>query len=494
MSQAVPQIDLQPLLKKIANKNPQANLDLIQRAFDFANAAHAGQLRKSGDPYIIHPMATADLLTDLKMDDEAIAAGLLHDVPEDTERGLEDIEKEFGKDIRFMVEGITKLGKLKYRGNAQYVENLRKMFIAMAQDVRTIVIKFCDRIHNLRTLAALPPDKQKRIAMESMDIYAPIANRLGMGEIKGILEDLSFPYVYPEEYKWLIRKVKPRFEEKKRVVNDMIVVMKAELEKHGVKPLDIHGRAKHLFSLYQKLLYHNRDVSKIYDLVAIRIVVKDVVECYEVLGIVHEICHPLKGRIKDYIASPKPNGYQSIHTTVFSPTGEIVEVQIRTVDMHEEDEYGIAAHWLYKERHQLSEIDKQKYNWLQQILELQKDATSEDDYMESLKIDIFPNQIFVFTPRGDVIELPEEATPVDFAYRIHTDLGDKCVGAKVNDQIVSLSTKLRSGDMVEIFTDKNRKGPNPDWLEFVKTSSARSRIKNCIQKKYAAGTIGPAVE
>lgn len=477
------QIDIQPLLNKIKSKNPQANLELIQRAFDFANTAHAGQLRKSGDPYIIHPLATADLLAELHMDDEAIAAGLLHDVPEDTERSVDDVEKEFGKDIRFMVEGITKLGKLKYRGNDQYVENLRKMFVAMASDVRTIVIKFCDRIHNLRTLASLPPEKQKRIALESMQIYAPIANRLGMGEVKGMLEDLSFPYVFPDEYKWLIRKVKPRFEEKRKAVDEIITTVRKELMKHDLVGADIHGRAKHLYSLYQKLLQHNRDISKIYDLVAIRIVVKDVVECYEALGIVHEICHPLKGRIKDYIASPKPNGYQSLHTTVFSPTGEIVEIQIRTKDMHEEDEYGIAAHWLYKEKHSLSDIDRQKYNWLQQLLEIQKTAATEQDYLDSLKIDIFPNQIFVFTPSGDVIELPEDSTPVDFAYRIHTDLGDKCVGAKVNDQITNLNTKLRSGDMVEIFTDKNRKGPSPDWLEFVKTSSARSRIKTIIHKR-----------
>lgn len=493
MTPPAPHIDIQPLLDKISRSNPKADLRLIQRAFDFANNAHASQLRKSGDPYIIHPLATADLLADLRMDDEAIAAGLLHDVPEDTERTLEDVEKEFGHNIRFMVEGITKLGKLKYRGNDQYVENLRKMCIAMSQDVRTIVIKFCDRIHNLRTLAALPPEKQKRIALESMEIYAPIANRLGMGEIKGMLEDLAFPYVYPEEYKWLTRKVKPRFEEKQRVVNEMIETLKKELVAHNLAETDIHGRAKHLYSLYLKLLAHNRDLSKIYDLVAIRIVVKDVMECYEALGIVHETCHPLKGRIKDYIASPKPNGYQSIHTTVFSPTGEIVEVQIRTKDMHEEDEYGIAAHWLYKETHRLSEMDKQKYNWLQQLLEIQKEATTEQEYLESLKIDIFPNQIFVFTPIGDVIELPEDSTPVDFAYKIHTDIGDKCVGAKVNDQITGLNTKLRSGDMVEIFTDNHRQGPDPDWLEFIKTSSARMRIKSLLNKHESSDSTPPLI-
>lgn len=464
--------------------NPKADLALITRAFNFANEAHAGQLRKSGDPYIIHPMATADLLAELHMDDESVAAGLLHDVPEDTKRTLEDIEKEFGRDIRFMVEGITKLGKLKYRGNDQYVENLRRMFIATAQDVRIMVIKFCDRIHNLKTLAALPPEKQKRIALESMEMYAPIANRLGMGEVKGMLEDLAFPYVYPDEYKWLMKKVKVRFVEKKKVVDEMIHSVQTALIDHELTDADVHGRAKHTFSLYQKLLKHNRDISKIYDLVALRIVLKDVVECYEALGIVHEICHPLKGRIKDYIASPKPNGYQSLHTTVFSPSGEIVEIQIRTKDMHEEDEFGIAAHWLYKEKNALSDVDKQKYNWLQQLLDIQKNATSEQEYLDSLKFDIFPNQIFVFTPRGDVIELPEDATPVDFAYRIHSDLGDKCVGAKINDQIESLNTKLRSGDMVEIFTDKNRKGPNPDWLHFVKTSSARGHIRSFVIKQH----------
>ncbi|MFH1426904.1 MAG: RelA/SpoT family protein [Candidatus Kerfeldbacteria bacterium] len=479
------------LISIVADKNPDANLDLLRLAYDFAKDAHEGQMRKSGDPYVTHPLATAITLAQLGLDDVTIAAGLLHDVPEDTDRTLKEVKKEFGREIASLVEGITKLGQLKYRGIDRYVENLRRMFIAMAKDARVILIKFADRINNLKTLDALPPEKRRRIALESMEIYAQIANRLGMGEIKGQLEDLAFPYVYPEEYQWMTKKVVPRFKEKEKVVDEFIAFILEEFAKRDLEVISIHGRAKHLYSLYRKLLKNNRDLSKIYDLVAIRIIVENVAKCYETLGNIHEICKPLKGRIKDYIAQPKPNGYQSLHTTVFSPPhfakgevhGEIVEIQIRTNEMHEDAEYGIAAHWKYKENVSAQRKMERRMDWMQELLTMQKDVKDKTQFLETLKIDIFQNYIFVFTPRGDVIELPEDSTPVDFAFKIHTDLGMKCSGVKINDHIASLNTKLKSGDVVDISIDPHRKGPSADWLNFVKTNSARAAIRAYVNKK-----------
>lgn len=480
------------LLHTVQRYHPKADLALLYRAYTFAKDAHEGQLRKSGEPYIVHPLSAAMTLAKMGLDEQTIAAGLLHDVPEDTDRTLADVEHLFGKEIAFLVEGITKLGALKYRGIDRYVENLRRMVVAMAQDVRVILIKFADRIHNLETLHALPPEKARRIALESLEIYAPIANRLGMGEMKGRLEDLSFPFVYPEEYQWLVHEIMPHFKQKQEFIDQFKRYIEQEFQKHGIHYLSIHGRKKHIYSLYQKLLRYNRDLTKIYDFVALRVIVDNVAKCYESLGIIHELCKPLKGRIKDYIAQPKPNGYQSLHTTVFSPSqfskddvyGEIIEIQIRTLEMHEEAEFGIAAHWKYKEGPDGKiQLDK-KLNWMQEIVSLQEEGvTSGMQLLESLKIDIFQNFIFVFTPRGDVIELPEDSTPVDFAYKIHTELGDKCSGVKINDLMGSLDQKLKSGDVVEIVIDPHRKGPSADWLTFVKTSGARHHIRNHIQKK-----------
>ena len=466
----------------IRDQVPDADFELLERAYDFAERAHQGQLRKSGSPYFDHPKATAYRLAAFRMDDKTIAAGLLHDVPEDTEYTLKDVKKEFGSEVASLVEGVTKLGKLKYRGIQRYVENLRRMFVAMAQDIRVIVIKFADRMHNLETLSALPPDKQRRVALESLEIYAPIANRLGMGDVKGQLEDLAFPYVYREEYNWLIKKIEVERRQRDKIVTKLREVVEEALDQHHVPYISVHGRAKHLYSLYKKLLQHNRDLTKIYDLVALRVIVPDVSRCYETLGIIHKICPPLKGRIKDYIAQPKPNGYQSLHTTVFTPSGEIAEIQIRTPDMHEEAEYGIAAHWHYKEMDRLK-VPKEKIGWVDQLAKLQKEIKDEEQYLESLKIDLFQTRIFVFTPRGDVIDLPEDATPIDFAYHIHTDIGHKCNGAKVNDQMVALDTTLKSGDVVEILVDKNRKTPNPDWVEIAKTHSAKRHILHKLNKK-----------
>ena len=475
------EINIDSIIKKIQTYNPNTDADLLRLAYDFAAEAHQGQKRLSGEPYVNHCLATADKLADFEMDDATIAAGLLHDVPEDTDHTLEQVKKEFGNEIAFLVEGITKLGQVKYRGMERYVENLRRMFVAMAQDIRVILIKFADRMHNLNTLDAHPPYKRYRIALETLEIYAPIANRLGIGEIKGQLEDLSFPHVYEDEFAWLNQKIKHRFKEQERYVGKFQKDIAKILGEHGIKYDEIHGRAKHLFSLYRKLLHYNRDITKIYDLVALRVIVDDVAACYAALGVIHNNCKPLKGRIKDYIAQPKPNGYQSLHTTVFTPQGKIVEIQIRTTAMHREAEYGIAAHWHYKEKND-KKVNKEKLMWINELAKMQKELKGEKQYLETLKIDIFQTHIFVFTPKGDVIDLPEDATPIDFAYHIHTEIGHKCVGARVNDQISSLNAKLRSGDVVEIFTDKNRQGPSADWLDFVKTNTAQNHVRQWFKR------------
>ncbi|PIY97269.1 MAG: hypothetical protein COY66_00415, partial [Candidatus Kerfeldbacteria bacterium CG_4_10_14_0_8_um_filter_42_10] len=459
---------IQTLLKEVKSKNPKADLDLIRLAYDFAEEAHRGQKRLSGENYIQHSLATASNLANLGLSDTIIIAGLLHDVPEDTAKTIEDVEKEFGKEVAALVKGTTKLGKIKYRGIQRYIENLRKMFLAMADDIRIILIKFADRIHNLETLAPLPEEKRKRIALESLEIYAPIANRLGMGELKGRLEDLSFPYVLPEEYKMLTRRVKERFKEEEQYIKKAKKEVEELLREEKIEVVSIHGRAKHLYSLYQKLLKHDMDFNEIYDLIAIRIIVPTISACYATLGIIHKNWKPLKGRIKDYIATPKPNGYQSLHTTVFCLEGQVVEFQIRTPKMHEHAEFGIAAHFHYKEEGALkSKKDLRKeFAWIKDLILIQKEVKDQNQFLESIKTDIFQNHIFVFTPKGDVIDLPEGSTPVDFAYHVHTDLGNKCTGTKINEKMSKLDTKLKSGDMVEIIMDKKRKHPSTDWLEF----------------------------
>lgn len=471
---------IKDLLKKIKEINPRADLDLMRLAYDYAQEAHQGKKRLSGEGYIQHPLATAYTLAEWGLDEKIIIAGLLHDVPEDTTKTIKDIEDNFGKEIASLVAGITKLGKIKYRGMQRYLENLRRMFLAMAEDIRIILIKFADRMHNLKTLDALPKEKQKRIALETLEIYAPIANRLGMGEIKGILEDLSFPYVLPKEYRWLSKEVKKRFRQKEKYLEQVKKTVLRILSKESIKAISIHGRAKHLYSLYNKLLEKDMDFKKIYDLVALRIIVPTVSDCYSALGIIHKHWKPLKGRIKDYIATPKPNGYQSLHTTVFCLEGKVVEFQIRTPAMHEFAEFGIASHWHYSESKKPksgSRIPVENLSWIQDLVKIQKEIKDKKQYLESIKIDIFQNRIFVFTPKGDVIDLPEDSTPVDFAYHIHTDIGNKCIGARINEKMESLDTRLRSGDMVEIIIDKNRKRPSTDWLEFIKTHQAREKIR-----------------
>lgn len=476
--------EFEKLLKTISDKYPNEDLDMVRLAYEFAYNAHAGQKRKSGDEYIIHPLATAQFLAELKMDIPTIIAGLLHDVPEDTSITIDDIRKNFGKEVAILVAGITKLGALKYRGMERYAENLRRMFVAMSNDIRVILIKFADRIHNLKTLEFLPPEKQIRIATESLEIYAPIADRLGIGKIKGELEDLSFKYVYPTDYKWIMEILPKKYKEKERYLEKVKKRVSKKLMDSGIilKNISIHGRTKHLYSLYKKLLKPpvNRDLSKIYDLIALRIIVPTVADCYSTLGILHNLYRPMPGRVKDYIAQPKPNGYQSLHTTVFTENGEIVEFQIRTTEMHEEAEFGIAAHWNYKENK--GSISRKSIKWIEELVKWQKQIQDNEQFLHDIKLDIFQNRIFVFTPTGDVIDLPEESTPIDFAYHVHSSIGNQCVGARVNDHLVSLDSQLKSGDIVEIITDKNRKMPGMDWLENVKTSMAKNKIRAALNK------------
>lgn len=477
---------IEDLLNTVKQHNPQADLELIRRAFDFAAKAHEGRQRATGEPYIIHPLATAKTLAEMGLDTTIIVAGLLHDVPEDTPATLEEVKKNFGAEVASIIAGITKLGKIKYRGVARYLENLRKMFLAFAKDLRIVLVKFADRLHNLETLDALPEKKRHRIALESLEIYAPIAARLGMGEMRGRIEDASFKYVLPEEYEWVKRLESEAYQQREEVLKKINMQTQKELEAAGIEVLKIQSRTKHLYSLYKKLLLHNRDVSQVHDILAVRVIVVDIADCYAALGVVHKLWRPLKGRIKDYISQPKPNGYQSLHTTVFALEGLIVEFQIRTERMHEDAEYGIAAHWHYHEEG--SKIPNRYVAWVKELAALRKEMLAEMKLqdIESLKIDVFQNRIFVLTPKGDVIDLPENATPIDFAYSIHTAIGNKCIGARVNDQLVSLETSLKNGDMVEILIDKNRKGPSPDWLKFAHTRLARSSIKANAQSSLAS--------
>ncbi len=463
---------------------------LVARAFLFSEKAHGSQKRKSGDPYFRHVLATAEILAEWHLDDATIAAGLLHDTVEDTGVNLETIQKEFGEEVAFLVDGVTKLGRIKYRGVEGKVENLRKMILALSQDLRVIFIKLADRLHNMRTLAVLPPEKQRRVALETDEIYAPLAYRLGMQNLSGELQDLSFPYLYPEEYRWLLRATKEQYEKRLAYLKSIKPQVEKLLKQHNIHPIAIDFRAKRYGSLYKKLLRHDMDIEKIYDLVAMRIVVGAIPECYAVLGVLHEHWPPLPGRIKDYVAMPKPNGYRSLHTTLIGPEKKIIEFQIRTKDMHEENEYGIAAHWLYEQKKKGEVVSAKKMTeevrWVQQLKNWMErfrgEQSDPQDFLRSMKIDFFRDRIFAITPMGEVIDLPVGATPVDFAYHIHSEVGNTCVGAKVNNELVPLDHKLQSGNLVEIITQKNKK-PSEDWLKFVKTSIARDHIRSALRAK-----------
>ena len=453
----------------------------VARAHTFAAHFHEGQLRQSGEPYIIHPEAVAEILADLEMDAVTLQAAFLHDVVEDTSASLEEIGRTFGPEVAQLVDGVTKLSLLEDRSQLeQEAENLRKMFLAMAQDVRVILIKLADRLHNLRTLKHLPPLRQRRIAQETLEIYAPLAHRLGIYRLKWELEDLSLRYLEPDVYQNLSELIRQRRNDRETYIEAVAAELREKLLEHGVDA-EVSGRPKSFYSIYQKMR-QGKDFSEIYDLVALRIIVDSVKDCYGVLGIVHTLFTPIPGRFKDYIAMPKPNLYQSLHTTVVGPGGQPVEVQIRTREMHRTAEFGIAAHWIYKEGHSDPRFD-QKLGWLRQLLEWQGETRDAREFLESLKIDLFADEVFVFTPKGQVHDLPAGATPVDFAYRIHTDVGHRCVGARVNGRIVPLDHRLQNGDIVEILTNKGSSGPSLDWLQFVQTSTARSRIRTWFKQK-----------
>lgn len=485
------------LVKDIVKSDPDR---LIARAYRFAEKAHAGQRRKTGDPYFSHSLATADILASWHLDEASIAAGLLHDTVEDTPVTMEELKKEFGEEIAFLVDGVTKLGRIKYREkdkngtetevkNAK-VENMRKMLFAISEDLRVVFIKLADRLHNMRTLKALPPQKQRRIALETDEIYAPIAYRLGMQNLAGELSDLAFPYLHPREYEWLKKTMREEYSDREKYLHRIKPILEKALKANGVSSLAIDFRAKRMSSLYYKLLRHEMDIGRIYDLVAMRVIVDNISECYAALGIIHHLWPPLPGRIKDYIAMPKPNGYRSLHTTVIGPEEKFVEIQIRTKQMHEENEYGIAAHWLYeqkksgKEEKGIFKKITEELRWVKQLQEWQSNHmnVNTEDFIQAMKIDFFKGRIFTITPRGDVIDLPAGATPVDFAYHIHSEIGNTCVGAKVNGQFAPLNQELKSGDMVEILTQKNKR-PSEDWLKFVKTSVARDRIRLALREK-----------
>lgn len=471
----------------------------VKQAFDLAKQAHHGTKRDSGEEYLAHPVQVALTLAGMELDADTVIAGLLHDVVEDAGVSLKSIEQTFGSDVAGLVSGVTKLSQVQMKSPSFFlpaflqrqateqqaferqVESLRKMLLAMTDDIRVILIKLADRLHNMRTLDAVRPDKRARVALETLEIYAPLAYRLGMGDIKGQLEDLAFPYVYPREYLTLKQQVGEQLAHRETQVKHFQKVLRAYLESESMVVLGVHGRVKHLYSLRRKLERLGGDLAKVYDLIAIRILVPTTADCYQALGLIHSRWNPLLGRIKDYIATPKPNGYRSLHTTVFGLDGEIIEIQIRTPEMHEQAEFGIAAHWQYSEgKHAAGKAQQEshsKLEWLKELKRWQTSLKDPNDLKAALKLDFFSDQIFVFTPQGDVINLPAESTPVDFAYAIHSDLGDACVGAKVGGKLTSLETQLQNGDIVDIQVSKHPTGPKRGWLQFAKTQKARVKIK-----------------
>ena len=474
-------------VKEIAQKEPDS---LIGKAYRFAENAHKGQKRASGEPYFEHSKKSANHLLDWKMDQETVAAGLLHDVAEDTSITLDDIGAAFGPSVRFIVDGVTKLGKIKYRGVESQKENIKKLILASSEDIRVLLVKLADRYHNMQTLKFLPKEKQKRVAEETYEIYAPLAYRLGMQRLSGELEDLAFPYINPEAHDWLMKNVRVRYADREKDLARLKPVVIKALSDANIIPIKVDFRAKRYSSLYKKLMRYDMDIEKIYDLVAFRIIVNSVSDCYAALGIIHNIWPPLPGRIKDYIATPKPNGYKSLHTVVIVGGEKPVEFQVRTLAMHEEAENGIAAHWAYEEKkggkdyaERKASIAKEKeIGWLKRLRNWQSERESSDDLIESMKIDFFKDRIFAVTPKGEVIDLPAGSTPVDFAYHIHSAVGNQCVGARVNGEIVPLDHELRSSDVVEIISQRGKK-PSASWLEFVKTSHARDHIRRAISSR-----------
>lgn len=486
-----PEAARRPLLDALAGHHPQADLGVVERAFTLAVEAHRGQTRASGEPYVMHPIASAQILAELGIDPVAVAAALLHDVPEDTEYGLEDVEEQFGTEIAHLVDGVTKLSKFStHTHEQQQAENIRKMFLAMADDIRVVLIKLADRLHNMRTLGALAPEKQQRIARQTLEIYAPLAERLGIWQIKWELEDLSFKALEPDSYRELARLLDTRRRGREGYIESAIEALRPRLAEAGVKA-DLQGRPKHIYSIYKKMQRKGAEFGEIYDVYAIRILVDEIRDCYAALGIVHALWRPIPGQFDDYIAVPKNNLYQSLHTAVIALDGKPLEIQIRTHAMHQVSEVGIAAHWRYKEGSKAERDYDAKLAWLRQLMEWQLDVSDHDatEFVEGIKLDIFQDQVFVFTPRGDVKDLPAGATPLDFAYRIHTDVGHRTIGAKVNNRLVPLDYRLKNGDIVEIVTAKGEHGPSRDWLNIVRTSHAREKIRQWFKKKDRAENI-----
>ena len=472
-------------LKTIEDMNPKYNMDSIARAYDVAADMHRGQIRKSGEPYLIHPMAVAEILAELGMDEDTIAAGLLHDVVEDTDYTNEKLAADFGENVALMVDGVTKLKNLKFESKEEkQAENLRKMFLAMSKDIRVPIIKLSDRLHNLRTINYMTHEKIIEKCKETIDIYTPLAARLGMYKMKMEMEDIAFKYLEPEAYFDLAEQISDKKAEREAAIEKVIEQITECLEGIGID-FEIYGRSKHFYSIHKKMVLQHKNLDEIFDLNAVRILVDSVRDCYAVLGFVHTMWTPIPGRFKDYIAMPKPNMYQSLHTTVVGNTGKPFEIQIRTYEMHRIAEYGIAAHWKYKEGStgDMMNSDDMKLSWLRQALELQKEVNDSTEFVESLKMDLFSHQVFVFTPQGDVIELPAGATPLDFAFKIHTDIGCKCVGAKVNGKMVTIDHVLENGDIIEIVTNPNSVGPSIDWLKIAKSSGARNKIRQWLKKE-----------
>src|SRR5574339_1203036 len=473
-------IRFEDLVEKVRNGNPDADIDLLRRAYVFSAFEHKGQVRHSGEPYLVHPLEVADQLADMKLDVVAIAAGLLHDIVEDTRTPIERIRELFGSDVAHVVEGVTKLGAIKFSSSEErQAENFRKMLLAMVDDIRVILVKLADRLHNMRTLHHLPEERRVKIAQETRDIYAPIANRLGMSKLKNELEELAFKHLEPQAYEALRARVESRRRTNEGMIEDLKKTVSAKLAEAQVPFISIDGRIKRLFSIHQKLRRQKIDLDQVYDFMALRIITNSIKDCYAALGIIHQTWSPVPGRIKDFIAMPRPNGYQSLHTAVISEHGMPFEVQIRTLEMHRMAEEGVAAHWKYKEGRTGDQKDERYFQWMRQLLEFQQEVRDPQEFIQNLKVELYPEEVYIFTPAGEVKALPRDATPVDFAYAIHTDVGHQCVGARVNGKMVPLRARLRNGDIVEIVTTPGHK-PSRDWLNFVVTSRARNKIKHFI--------------
>ena len=493
-----PEVLYEELIASVKKYHPSTDISMIQKAYEVAREAHKDQKRKSGEPYIIHPLCVAIILADLELDKETIVAGLLHDAVEDTWMTIEEVEKEFSAEVALLVDGVTKLGQLSYSADKVELqaENLRKMFLAMAKDIRVILIKLADRLHNMRTLQYMRPEKQQEKARETMDIYAPIAMRLGISKIKVELDDLSLKYLKPDVYYDLVDKVALRKSERQEFVNNIVKQVKQHMDEASIKA-QVDGRIKHFFSIYKKMVNQDKTIDQIYDLFAVRILVDTVKDCYAALGVIHEMYKPIPGRFKDYIAMPKPNMYQSLHTTLIGPGGRPFEIQIRTFEMHRTAEYGIAAHWKYKEASNnggtvnVSKQEEEKLSWLRQILEWQRDMSDNREFLNLLKgdLDLFAEDVYCFTPNGDVKNLPNGSTPVDFAYAIHTAVGNKMVGARVNGKLVNIDYKIQNGDRIEILTSQNSKGPSRDWLSIVKSTQAKNKINQWFKKEFKEENI-----